>query len=380
MLPVAAPLRRGKLGRRLVARQLHPGARSLSRELDLTLATQTAIVRVVCVLVIMHGTDGGRTCLANARTVLGDVPAEQLGFTLPHEHIVVSYAAARYEAEHYDAQALADEACRELEPAVRAYGIRTIVDAGPSDLGRDVQMQREVSRRLGAHVIAATGFYKADGGIPFFWRYAELDEIEGHLVSEIEKGVGMERVRCGVIKVASSGATITPVEEKVFRAAARASKRTGAPIITHTDRAAWADTNVGLAQLGLLLSEGLDPSRVMIGHACGSADVAQLLAIAQLGGSVGIDRVGSQRVISDASRVEMVKRLSEAGYVRQVMLSMDHEAVWFPHRLAVIAAEGKHYSHLHQMFLPKLRMAGVSDADVEQMTVGNPRGFLTLDP
>jgi phosphotriesterase-related protein len=316
--------------------------------------------------------------MATAKTVLGEVAPEALGVTLPHEHIVLSYGGARLDMPGYNVPPLADEVCKDLGAAVRTFGIKTVVDAGPAELGRDVVLQREVARRLGINIIAATGFYKQGGGLPLYWQAQELDEVEDHLVREITEGVGPDRVRCGVIKLATTDAPIGPAEEKMFHAAARASKRTGCPIITHTDPAGWVVGNIGLRQTEILLSEGVDPARIAIGHICGTSNMAYLVDILRRGVSIAFDRVGSHRIVPDEVRAALVAGLCASGYAAQVFLSMDHQGVWFPKRPAALAASVKHFGYLHQMFLPRLRAGGVREEHIVQMTEANPQALLAF--
>jgi phosphotriesterase-related protein len=316
--------------------------------------------------------------MPSAHTVLGEVPVERLGITMPHEHIVLSYGGAKSDAPGYNVKALADEVCKDLGQAVQAYGVGTVVDAGPTELGRDVAVQREVARRLGVNIIAATGFYRFTSGVPLVWQSAEIDTLVDYVTREITEGVGPDRVKCGVIKLASSDEKIGPVEEKLFRAAARVSKGTGCPIITHSDPSGWAVTNVGKLQLDILLSEGADPSRIMLGHICGTPNLNYLIELVKRGCSVAFDRVGSQRIVPDEVRAGLVAGLCAAGYASHVMLSLDHQGVWFPQRSPATAANTKHFGYLFQSFLPRLRAGGVSERDIEQMTVVNPRNLLGL--
>lgn len=314
--------------------------------------------------------------MATARTVLGDVPVERLGTTFPHEHIVVSWASAPYDYDgKYVRKTLADEVCQDLGPAARNHGLRTVVDAGPPELGRDIELQREVAQRLGVNIIAATGCYRHAMGLPFLWQVHDVEALEAHFVKEITEGVGPAKVKCGVIKLASTDDKIDAAEEKAFRAAARASKRTGCPIITHSDPTGWAVTNVGKNQLDILLSEGADPSRIMLGHICGTANLAYLLELVKRGCFIAFDRVGAGGA-ADEVRAASVAALCGAGYASHVLLSMDHQSVWFPARPSRMGAQRKNFSTLHETFLPRLRSAGVKDNDVEQMLVINPRNLL----
>ena len=76
---------------------------------------------------------------------------------------------------------------------------------------------------------------------------------------------------------------ITPYEDMCLRAAARAHKATGAPITTHTDEAM-----LGLEQLALFASEGVDPKRVIVGHSGDTANLAYHTSIMDQGAYLGV--------------------------------------------------------------------------------------------
>ncbi|MSP79293.1 MAG: hypothetical protein EXR67_07080 [Dehalococcoidia bacterium] len=316
--------------------------------------------------------------MPSAHTVMGEIPVNKLGITFPHEHVVLAWGAARSDmADAYNPKALTDTVCADLGPAVKNHKLATIVDAGPPELGRDVEVQRMVSQRLGINIIAATGHYKVGGGgIPLVWQFQDIEVIEEHFVEEITKGVGPNKVKCGVIKLASSDDFTNPAEEKIFRAGARAAKRTGCPIITHSDPTGWAVTNVGKKQLDIILSEGVDPSKVMLGHIDGTPNLNYLLELVKRGCYVAFDRIGGRGVVPDEGRAGLVGALCVTGYANHVLLSMDHQGVWLPKKAPMIAAAGKYFSYLQEKFVPMLRQGGVKERDIDQMLVGNPQNLL----
>lgn len=316
--------------------------------------------------------------MPSAHTVLGEVPVEKLGVTFPHEHVVLAWGAARSDmGPAYDVEAIVSAVSADLGPAVKNHKLGTIVDAGPPELGRDVEVQQLVSRALGVNIIAATGAYKmGGGGVPLVWQMQDLEDIEQHFVDEITKGVGPNKVKCGVIKLASSDDFTSPIEEKVFRAGARAAKRTGCPIITHSDPSGWAVTSVGKKQLDILTSEGVEPSRIMLGHIDGTPNLNYLVELVNRGCYIAYDRIGGRGVCPDPVRAGLVAALCNMGFASHIMLAMDHQGYWFPKKPAMMAAAGKYFSHIHEKFLPLLAKGGVSDRNIEQMLVTNPRNHL----
>ena len=214
--------------------------------------------------------------MATVETVLGPIPAEQIGFTLSHEHVIVGKGE---DYKHYpwlfDREPTRDNAVDELSEA-KAGGVDTIIDLTTPDLGRDVALIAEVSQRDGMHVVVATGIWR---DIPrSFWR-ARRDEIADIFVREIEVGIGDTGIKAGVIKVANDIGGVTPEGERILRGAARASKRTGCPISTHH----WAPEQMGRRQVELFTHERAPMDRIAIGHSADTTDVDYLESLLHAG-------------------------------------------------------------------------------------------------
>ena len=169
----------------------------------------------------------------NVQTVLGPISGERMGFTAPHEHVLASSTNfMRLWPEYLGGRERFTSGAAERMKAAKAAGIDTIVDCITADLGRDVRLLQEVSRRSGVQIIAVTGHWLTP--TPSF-EARSADELADFFSLEIERGIENTAIRPGVIKAASEGDGMTPFQEKVFRAAARASKRTGVPVTTHSD-------------------------------------------------------------------------------------------------------------------------------------------------
>ena len=95
-------------------------------------------------------------------------------------------------------------------------------------------------------------------------------------------------VRAGFIgEIGTERGRISPREERVFRAAARAHRRTGCPILTHT-------THMGELveeQLALLAEEGVATERVIVSHIGDRRDPRLMLAAAARGAFLSIDNL-----------------------------------------------------------------------------------------
>ncbi|MBI2935730.1 MAG: hypothetical protein HYY31_02815 [Chloroflexi bacterium] len=320
-----------------------------------------------------------------ARTVMGDIPPQQLGITYSHEHIVLGYTGAREDlGSHFDREAVLKEVCDDLGKAMRDHRVKTIVDVTPPEVGRDMDIMHEVSRRLNVNIIAATGHYTQASGFPFYWGLMDIEQLEERMVREINEGVGPNRVKCGVIKVAMGPNALTPSEEKAFRAAARASKRLGVSICVHAT--GWlppGEKIPPMAALDLLLEEGADPTRIQYGHVEGTrGHLGQLLDVAKRGVYMAFDNVGrpgderDPRTLEekDMARVGMVTGLIAAGYIDRILLAMDHQGAWVPKRPPRYVKHGTTFSDLGN-FLPKLLKAGLKQEQLDKILVGNPRNL-----
>jgi phosphotriesterase-related protein len=313
--------------------------------------------------------------MAQVNTVLGPVDTTGLGFTLSHEHITLGAAgtAATYPG-FQDRQAIIDAASEALIEAYQG-GVRTIIDVTTLDLGRDVAVMQEVSRRSGVHVIPCTGNHLA---VPRIFWGAPVDRVAGLFIKEIEQGIEDSGVKAGIIKVASDRGGVTANEETVLRAAARACKATGIRISTHT----WSPDRVGEEQVRILKEEGVDLNLVYVGHSNDDTDVGYLTGLLEEGVWLGLDRYPGGRVPGTPKweeRTTVVKQLIDAGWAHRLMLSHDHAtpAVQPSEELRLEREQFNPdgYLFVTRNVLPRLLELGATDADVQAIMVDNPRRF-----
>ena len=198
--------------------------------------------------------------MPTVNTVLGPVDTDDLGFVLSHEHVGTNAAGLRHTYPEFIDRAGIREQSIAAMTAVYADGVRTIVDVSTFDLGRDVNLIREVSEGSGMQIIVATGNHVA---VPRPFGDVPPDAIAELYVREIEEGIEGTGIKAGIIKVASDRGGITPPQEIVLRAAARAQKTTGVLISTHT----WSPDRVGEQQVRILEEEGVDLTRSTLGTA-----------------------------------------------------------------------------------------------------------------
>jgi phosphotriesterase-related protein len=298
-----------------------------------------------------------------------------MGFTLSHEHVGTNAAGLRHTyPEIIDRAGIIEQSVAALQEA-RDEGLRTIIDVSTFDLGRDIGMIQEVSRASGVQMIAATGNHLA---VPRPFSELSPDVIAPLYVREIEDGIEDTGIKAGVIKVASDRGGITEPQETVLRAAARAHNQTGIPISTHT----WSPDRVGDQQVRVLEEEGVDLSRVYIGHSNDDTDLDYLLGLLNKGVWLGLDRYPGGRVPGTPDweqRTEVAMKLIEAGHTRRIMLSHDYSVPKARHGEAVQEerrqANPDGYNFIGRYVLPRLKELGASDDAIQQIMVDNPRRF-----
>jgi phosphotriesterase-related protein len=312
--------------------------------------------------------------VTHVQTVRGAVAADDLGATLMHEHVfVMNPEIIENVKTDWDEETALVDAARRLDE-LHAAGIHTIVDLTVIGLGRSIRRLQRVPVESGINIVVATGIY-ALFEIPSYFKFRKSEVLVDYFVREIEEGISDTGVRAGILKCATDEAGVTPGVEKILRAVARAHVRTGAPISTHTHAA----TRRGLDQLKIFAAEGVDPTRVVIGHSGDSTDLDYLLAIADAGAYVGMDRFGIDTFLGFDDRVATVARLCALGRADQIVLSHDASCYidYYDGGGPPKALPNWHYLHITRDVVPALKSRGVTDEQIAQMLVVNPRRVLS---
>jgi phosphotriesterase-related protein len=298
-------------------------------------------------------------------TIRGDVSVADLGFTLMHEHLIMIHPEIeRNIPDIWDEDAVVARA-RAALAGLSCLGVRTLVDLTVYGLGRN---------------IVATGAYVMDELPRYFQRHGPgtqnggPDVLEEIFVREITEGIAGTGVRAGILKCASDARGLTPDVERALRTVARAHRRTGVPISTHTSAADLG----GLDQQRIFTEEGVDLARVIIGHSGDTTDLGYLTGLMDAGSYVGLDRFGMDNRLSTAERCVVVAELVRRGYASRITLS--HDASCFadswddPVKLRMLP--DWHFGFISQGVIPRLLDLGVSEADVRQMMITNPADIL----
>ncbi len=307
--------------------------------------------------------------MPTVNTVSGPLETARLGFTLMHEHVFTRSPGVFEAWPHlWDRQAEIDRAVQTFRELKNA-GVDTIVDLTTVDLGRDVDMVREVARQVELNIIMCTGVWRYPPRL-FERRDRNPDPIADLFVKDIEEGIATTDVRAAVIKLATEP-SVDATNEVMLRAGARAHRRTGVPISTHTD----VKTKSGLAQQDVFESEGVDLSRVVIGHSGDSDDIEYLSTIVRRGSYIGMDRFGLEFFLPTEKRVETVAKLCQMGLADNMVLSHDTNCYMdtIPPAIKQERMPNWHFLHISRDIIPALRAKGVTDEQIRTMTVDNPR-------
>ncbi|MEO8463426.1 MAG: phosphotriesterase-related protein [Chloroflexota bacterium] len=311
------------------------------------------------------------------QTVLGPIDPAELGFTLPHEHTAIALWKIPNRWDYWELTADEPVITAELE-RYRERGGTALADLTLPGVGRDPAWLVRLARASGLHVVMGCGWYResyypAEALID----HRSVDSLADDLVREIEEGIQVEGadapVRPGIIgEIGTDKPWLAATEERVHRAVARASRRTGLAITTHA-----VLSDVGLAQMKVFEEEGADPSRIVIGHADSYPHLDHYLEIVRRGANIEFDFLGMsfspQERHGESRIIDLLLELLSRGHSDRVFLSQD-----VCHNSQLRHYEGNGYTYLQETFLPRLRDRGVSDADIDLMTVANPRRILTI--
>ena len=321
--------------------------------------------------------------MSQVNTVRGPVEPDALGRTLMHEHIFVLSPEIEKTVDEWDEEVQQARAVAKLRE-LKQRGIDTLVDLTVVGLGRYIPRIATIAEQVPEiNVVVATGVYTYSE-VPMYFHFRGPGTILGGpepmadlFVREIRDGIADTGVRAGILKCATDRPGMTPGVERVLRAVAQAHRVTGVPITTHTPTPPepW-----GLEQQRVFRDEGVDLSRVVIGHSGGTVDTDYHLALIDNGSYLGFDHFGLPG-ISLEQRVDAVARLCARGHAGRIVLS--HDAMcfvdWFP-RSIMDGSETWRWTYISDEVLPAMRVRGIAESDITTMLIDNPRTILSGGP
>ncbi|MET0828660.1 MAG: phosphotriesterase-related protein [Microbacterium sp.] len=320
--------------------------------------------------------------MAAVETYRGPVDGSALGVTMMHEHIfsLTPEVNANYPETWGDEEARVRTAIDELN-AAKANGVDTIVDLTVVNIGRFVPRIERIAQAVGLNIIGATGVYVRDR-LPLFFQNRGPGSVHGgpevlveFFLRDIREGMAGTRVKAGIIKCVTHADGLTPDVERTLRASAQAHRESGVPITTHT----FTPPN-GSDQQRVFASEGVDLSRVVIGHI--DKDLRNLDYIRSLldkGSTVGFDQFGhasSNNPTTFEDRIRTIARLCKEGYSDRIVVSHDYQSYC---DMVVWETSGS-YSLAATKGGPALLKAGVEEPQLRRILVENPRRILEGGP
>jgi phosphotriesterase-related protein len=326
--------------------------------------------------------------MATVETVTGPVDADELGTTLVHEHLIYRDEAVAAYWPHLGPTAPDPENVEPpdfLTPAVECAraaldrGVRTVCEPTGMFGGRDVAFSRRVAEETGLQVVPCTGIYTYDY-LPAFFVNRDADAMADLFVHDIERGAQGTEIKAAFLKCAADEPGVTENVEKVHRGVARASLRTGAPIMAHSRPA----NQTAFRQIEIFEEEGIDLSKVQIAHTGDTDDLDYIERVLEKGVYIGMDRYGLELFLPIERRNATVSALLERGYADRMFLSQDYCATldWFPPDVltqmdAAGASKDWGMTLVFDQVIPALRETGMTDDQLETMLVENPKRWLT---
>jgi phosphotriesterase-related protein len=328
--------------------------------------------------------------MSSVETIKGTVDDGSLGQVLMHEHVFILSLEAE---QDYPGQVFWNEE-EKIQLAIgklqrlKEAGVDTIVDLTVLNMGRYLPRLARINDAVDLNIVVASGLYTYDA-LPHFLQFrgpgmpiGGPDPMVEMFTKDVQEGIGETGIKAGIFKCATDVQGVTPGVERVLRAVAQAHRNTGAPISTHTH----AESERGTDQQNIFAEEGVDLSRVIIGHSGDSTDLDYLKRVADRGSYLGMDRFGMDVApYSDFdTRVGVVADLCAAGYADQMVLS--HDSIcwtdWLPSELSQgtpFDMPNWHLNHISEDVLPALQKRGVTDDQIKTMMVDNPKKILGVE-
>jgi phosphotriesterase-related protein len=304
-------------------------------------------------------------------SVLGPLDTKNLGFTLMHEHVMSQGFVARNYPELFGDRFL--DRIIDGIAAAKQGGVDTIIDATTFDLGRDVSLLAEISRRTKVNIIACTGWWM---NLPSYLAGHSPDLYADLFVREIQEGIAGTGIKAGILKSAADFGGVTATGEIMLRAVARAHRRTQVPIMLHS----YAPEQVAKRQLAILKEEGVDLKRVAVDHVNDTKDMEYITWLLEQGCYLGMDRYPGLNLSAHA-RTETLKWLIDAGWVDRLLPSHDFglatPLTFYSPDVKESNEKGNPYGYLYikKVVFPQLKEMGVPKAVLNTLCVNGPRNF-----
>ena len=333
---------------------------------------QSAVVvaGIACSMPSLGATAAGAEAVI--QSVVGAVPAAKLGSALAHEHIMCDFIGAEQTGRH---RWEVDAVVKRMLPVVaqlKERGVTGFFDCTPAYIGRDPRVLKKLAEATGLHIVTNTGYY-GGAGDKFVPKHAYVetpDQLANRWVHEWDQGIEDTGVKPGFMKIGVDEAKGDPpklsdIDEKIVRASARASRRTGLSVTCHT-----GGGPAGLAATKLFIEAGGIPARFLVAHSDGHG-IHINQQVAELGAWVSFDAISRQPL---EQHLKLVTAMIEK-YAGRLLLSHDNGWYWVGQK---DGGEVRDYNFISDTFLPALQKNDVSEAVVRKLTVENPANAFAI--
>lgn len=302
-------------------------------------------------------------------TTAGPIGETAAGLILPHEHLFTDLRGP--DRPGYGEADPAD-VIRVMKPLLveaKENGVSTLIECTTIGVGRNVPVIAALAKESSMQIVVPTGVYGRAQFAPKKFAAMSEDELARWMMMEIVVGIEETGVRAGFIKTAASETELKPLEAKFLHASGRAALQTGVAIASHT-----TSGTVAAVQLDILKGLGLPEDRFVWVHAQAEADVRIHKELAGRGAYIELDSVGNSEE-EDQKIIRLIRELIEVKLEDRILLS--HDAGWYnpgqPN-----GGKQRGFTALTKRFVPKLKKAGLTDAQVRKLTRENPfRAFST---
>ena len=301
-------------------------------------------------------------------TVGGPIPADQMGRSLVHEHIVCDFTGAQSEQKTY----ALEDVVQALEPhllALRDRGYTGFVDCTPEYIGRDVHVLRVLSQRTGLHIVTNTGFYGAadDRFVPPRAFEQTAEQLASGWTEEWKHGIAGSGIFPGFVKTGVDPGPLSALDRKLVEAAALTHLQTGLTIACHT-----GEGTAALEVLQTAINMGVSPEALVVVHSDSIQDFDTHVRILEEGAWLEYDGISEKSV---PKHVQLIQEAVERGFATRLLLS--HDAGWYS-----VGEPGggtiRPFTVLSDSLIPALTAGGISEETIDRILDDNVADALSV--
>ena len=325
---------------------------------------QQLVLLLLLLTVSMSHKSGSGDWLPTIQTVNGALSSDDMGKTLIHEHVLVDFIGADSTGYHrWDKSDVVNKVLPYLLE-IQAQGFTTLIECTPAYLGRDPELLQTLSKLSGLQIVTNTGYYGARQNkyLPSHAFTESTEQLADRWITEWKNGIENTGIRPGFIKISvDQEDQLSPVHQKLIRAAGKVHHSTGLTIASHTLLAEPA-----FQQLAILGEEGVAPDAFVWVHAQAEKNLMKHIEAARLGAWISLDNIRSDNL---KVYVPLIDNLKQHGLLNRVLIS--HDAGWYSPR-EENGGEFRGYTDIENFLLPALIKKGFTNEEIDQILVSNP--------